>query len=377
MAAVIAVVVIVMTLENAPRLTADLQRADAPARLLARLSIDLIPEHLAIALPIATLLAVALTVRTLAGRGEWQMLAAAGMSPARRMAAPMALATLAAAAMLGNGLVLRPLGERNLDALYLELVAGGHGVAVPLREPVPLDATTTLIAEDAGEAPGTLQGVLIRRGATTMAAETARVVADGRGGIALLLGPGVSVERRTDGSARRVHFRRLTLRGRPPIIDLVPGNLRHRLDRLGGIALATLVRETAATPVREAAFAALSARVDAAWFCLLLPWIAVAVGVPPRRQAGGAAMLVGILLIVLHLETTALVEDHLASHALIATLVHVLGWTGIAAAIVRLVDRHGDGAIDLAIGRMVRAARGLRPCWPILSNRRTPLPAAG
>lgn len=355
--ATVVVVVVVMTLENAPRLTADLRHADAPAALLLRLSLYLVPEHLAIALPVGVLVAVALTARTLANRGEWQMLAAAGMSPARVLAAPTTLAALAAVALLGNALSLRPAGERALDALYAELVGGDHGVAVPLREPVHLDAETTLVADGAGPTGGELSGVLVRRAGATMSARRARVVADGRGGIALVLGAGASVEHRSDGTVRRMHFEGLTLKGRPPVLDLVPGNLRHRLDRLGGVGLWRLAGGSEPTTLRDAGRAALLTRIEGAFFCLLLPWLAVALGVPARRQAGGPALLVGVVLIVLHLQGAALVEDAMAAHAVAATFAHAAFWVAVTAAIVRLVRRRGDGAIDLALVAAARTAR--------------------
>ncbi|WP_425231072.1 LptF/LptG family permease [Sphingomonas sp.] len=360
MLSVIGVVVTIMTLENAPRLTADLEHADMPGRLLWRLSLDLVPEHLAIAIPVAVLVAVAFSVRTLAGRGEWQMLAAAGMSPARALAAPTLLAALAAGALLVNGLALRPLGERSLDGLYTELVTGSHGVAVPLREPVPLDADTTLMAEGAGPAPGELTGVLVRRGATVLTAGSAHIQSDGRGHVALLLGEGSSLETRADGSTQRLAFTGMMLHGQPPMLDLVPGNLRHRLDRLGGAGLWALAHDGAAdATLRDGAAAALLARIEAALFCLLLPWLAAAVGVPPRRRAGGAAMLVGVVLIVLHLQTAAVVEDGFAAAALGATAAHAALWVAITAGLTRFVRARGDGAIDDAIARAVPAVRRL------------------
>lgn len=347
--AIVAVVIVIMTLENAPRLTADLRHADAPGALLRRLSVVLMPEHLSIAIPVAIFAATALAVRALAQRGEWQMLAAAGMSPTRAMAAPMLVATLAAAALLVNALALRPWGERQLDALYAELVGGEHGVAVPLREPVRLDARTILLADGAGAAPGELTGVLVRRGDTIMSARTARAAADPRGGVALLLGTGTSVTTAPDGTVHRIGFEGVALHGRPPMLDLVPGNLRHRLDRLGATGLWQLSISAEMPLLRHAALAALLGRVDAALFCLMLPWLGIAVGVPPRRRAGGPAMMVGILAIVFHLQTAALVEDGLAAQAIAATLGHVLGWAAVTWALVAWVRRKGDGAVDLAI----------------------------
>ncbi|WP_375396560.1 LptF/LptG family permease [uncultured Sphingomonas sp.] len=353
-AAVIAIVVVIMTLENGPRLAADLSHTDTPWALLWNLSADLVPEHLAIALPVATLLAVALTARSLALRGEWQVFATAGLAPARIMAAPLALALLAAVALLWNGLELRPRGEQRLDALYKDIATGAHGVVLPLREPVRLDAETTLVADGiAADAPGELTGIVIRRDATVITAARANVASDGQGGIALRLTEGTSIETRADGSVRQMSFGALTLHGRPPGLKLVAGNLRHRLDRLDGAALWRLTSGAGPAAVRDAAGAALLGRVEGAIFCLLLPWIAIAVGVPPRRRPGGPALLVGVGLIVLHLQTAALVEDRWAAHALLANALHLAAWTAAAWGLSRLVRRHGDGAIDLFIERTI------------------------
>lgn len=355
LATIVAVVIAIMTLENAPRLAADLQHVDAPWVLLGRLSVYLIPEHLAVALPVGTLLAVALTVRGLSQRGEWQVLAASGVAPARVMVTPALLGLLVALALLANGLWARPAGERRLDALYAEIVAGTHGLPVPIGETVTLGVDTTFLADairpGAPGAPARLSGILVHRGPAVIGAREAMVASDGHGGVQVRLVDGTSTEFRADGASRRIAFAAMTLHGSLPGIGLVPGNLRHQLDRSGGLGLWRLATAGDTAAARHAAAAALLGRIDAGLFCLLLPLLGLVVGTPPRRKPGGPALLLGIVLVVLHLQSAAWVEDSVAAHALPATIAHLAAWTAITAGLLRYAGRREEGALDLLMGR--------------------------
>jgi lipopolysaccharide export LptBFGC system permease protein LptF len=358
-AATVAAVLTILALENAGRLAADLQHTRQPLLLLARLSLLLVPEHLAIAVPVAILLATALTVRAMTLRGEWQMFAAGGLSPWRIARAPMLLAVLVAGVQLADRLEWRPAGESGLDALYREVVAGRHGAGLPIGQPIRLDAATTLFI--AGASGERLTGLFVQRGDDSFAAPLARLSAGAGGQATIDLQGGVFVHR-NGARLRRLHFGHLSLDARLPMAAMAKANARQRLDRQG---LFGLWRQAVAGGGDGiAATAALVTRIDDALFCLLLPWLGIALGQPPRRSQAGAGIVAGLVLVVLHLETSAFVEDHLASYALVAGVGHVALWTAAVAWLARWAGRV-PGAVDLALAAALR----WRPRLPALRPR--------
>ena len=364
-AAVIVAVVAILSLENVARLSGDIQRTDAPLRLLARLTLLLVPEHLGIAIPMAAYLAMAVTARQLTLRGEWQIFAATGMRPARIMAAPMALAALAATAQLTLLLELRPISARSLDALYAEIGGGLHGTPLMLGETVRLDATTSFFAEARSRTtPGAITNVLANRGPDVFAAPLAVATAGSHGEVTLDLRDGTIVHRAPDGAHHSVRFAHYLLQIRPPNLGVIRGNLRHRLERLEAPQLLRLGARDALGEDGQAAAAALAARVEGALFCLLLPWLGLALGTPPRRGNGGAGMFLGVALIAVHFRSAAFVEDNFAGASLVAAAAHFLLWTAATIAILSYTRSHGDGAVDTLIGRLFSApaslAHGLR-----------------
>jgi lipopolysaccharide export system permease protein len=359
-AAVIVAVVAILSLENVARLSGDIQRTDAPLRLLARLPLVLVPEHLGIAIPMAAYLAMAVTARQLALRGEWQIFAATGLRPARIMAAPMALAALAATVQLALLLELRPIGARSLDALYAEIGGGLHGTPLVLGETVRLDATTSFFAEARSRAtPGAITNVLVGRGPDVFAAPLAVVTSGSHGAVTLDLRDGTIVHRAPDGAHHSVRFAHYLLQVRPPNLGVIRGNLRHRLDRLEAPQLLRLAGRDADGQGGQAAAAAMAARVEGALFCLLLPWLGLALGTPPRRGNGGAGMFLGIALIAAHFRSAAFVEDNFAGAPLVAVGAHFLLWTGATITVLSFTRSHGDGAMDTLIARLFSAPAGL------------------
>ncbi|MDB5705600.1 MAG: hypothetical protein JWN66_2716 [Sphingomonas bacterium] len=370
-AAVIVTVVAILSLENVARLSGDIQHTDAPLRLLARLTLLLVPEHLGVAIPVAAYLAMAVAARQLTLRGEWQIFAATGMRPARIMAAPMALALLAAAAQLTLLLELRPIGARSLDALYAEISGGLHGTPLILGETVRLDPVTSFFAEARSPTmPGAITNVLVDRGPDVFAAPLAVARFGLHGEVTLDLRDGTIVHRAPDGAHHSVRFAHYVIQMRPRNIEMIAGNLRHRLDRLEGASLVRLARRDAGGEEKQAALAALAGRIDSGLFCLVLPWLGLALGTPPRRRNGGAGMFLGIALIATHFKSAAFVEDNFNAAPLSAAAVHAALWVAVTIAIVGYTRSRGDGAVDTVIGRLFSAPGALvDACRKAFRNR--------
>ncbi|HSR00293.1 MAG TPA: LptF/LptG family permease [Sphingomicrobium sp.] len=349
------IIIVMLTLENVGRLATDVQRTNAPFRLIGRLSLALIPEHLGAAVPVGLFLAIALTVRRAALHGEWQILSVAGMSGNRKLAGPFAVAALATGLLLVDRLEWRPAGEQTLDAVYSDLYSGMFGIPVPVGEAVPIDSLTTLVAS-ATSADGKLTGVMVQRGDHVFFASTASIAQNGKGEMVLSLSQGTSTHRLADSSVRRVSFDAVRIVAGRPIIGTVGNDLRQQLDRqsTGGLLRLAGGKDAA---VGNAALTALVMRIDAALFCLLTPWLGLVLGLPAPRLQTGVGIGAGILLIVAHLKTAAFVETQFSAHAVAAGLLHLTCWIGLARVLLWIEQRHGEGFAEQLTAQLLRALR--------------------
>lgn len=355
---IILTIITILSLENSIRLATAVTGTDAPGLLLGQLMATLVPEYLGIAIPIATFLSVALAIRALSLRGEWQMVEALGVRPSRYMAVPMLLALLSALVQLGVRLEMQPAGESALDRVSLEIARGFHGVHFMPGEAIQLGGDTTLVAERAEDAgPGMLENVLVQRASDVFAAAQAIVAIAPNGDFELTLADGHWLRRNPDGREQKILFDRYHLR-LAGIAGLPPKGAVERMDRLGSAALlAAMAGETGKDrPVS----AAMAGRIESAFFCMLLPILAMALAAPPKRRAGGAGIFLGILLIVLHIKSAAAVEAASEFPVLGATL-HALLWIGIAALLARGALRNGAGYVDTWLAaQMARLSAFLR-----------------
>jgi lipopolysaccharide export system permease protein len=355
---IILVIITVLSLENSIRLANAVTGTDAPGLLLGKLMATLVPEYLGIAVPIATFLSVALAIRTLSLRSEWQMLEALGLPPGRYMAVPMALALLSALIQLGVRLEMQPAGESALDRISLEIVRGFHGVHFLPGEVIQLGGDTTLLAERAEDAgPGVLENVLLHRASDIFTAAEAVVAIAPNGDFELTLADGHWLRRDPEGREQKILFDRYHVRV-PGAAGLPPKGAVERMDRLGSAAL--LAAMGGETGRERPVSAAMAGRIESAFFCLLLPIFAMALAAPPKRRAGAAGLFLGLLLIVLHIKSAAAVEAA-SEFPILGAALHALLWIGVAVLLAQGRVRHGAGYVDAWLAaRVARLSASFR-----------------
>lgn len=360
--ATLAVVVLILSLENVSRLWDFVSGTNAPFRLMVRLMLALLPEYLAVALPLASYIAPAWAFRALATRGEWQIFPAMGLSQLRMMRAPLLLAALAALAQLSIRLDVEPFGERALDAISHDIREGVFGLPFKLDEFIRLDDETVLYAEPADGGGQGISRIFITRGNKAMAAGRAFARSDESGRIEIVLEDGVEIDRAPDGRLNTLHFSRYRMSFLPEAVRKGSLSLSERLDRMSSYELAQgTMREAAAVDAKRPMTSALLARVSSALFCLVLPWLALILAVPPKRQGGGTGAFIGIGAVVLFMRTSQVVETGFAAHPLPAAAVHMALWAVAAFALYRWASGREAGFIDLAIARFTsRLAKPFR-----------------
>ena len=359
---VIVAIISILALENLPRLSNLVEHVDAPVRVLGSVFASLLPEYVAIANPVAVYLAVAWTVRTLHARGEWQIFSATGMGLVRIMAMPIALALIATGFQFVVRAELQPRAEQRLDALLIGVGTGAYGFEMPTGQVVQLSDGTNFFA-DRGHAG--LRSILIRRGSELVTADRATLGRSGDGATVISLLDGRMTYGVGSRTPRSFSFRELTMRmdaGAPYRLNTTSAD---RMDRLSLSPLWAAVVGEAGRGGERPATAAGAARLQNAIFCLALPWFGLIFGAPPRRGAGGGAILLGMLLIVVNLRSTAFVEQMYVTAPLVSASIHIAAWTALTILLVRWTAASETGRVDRIIadatGSAVTALRRLMP----------------
>jgi lipopolysaccharide export system permease protein len=351
--ATIILIVALLSLENAPRLWSGVSNTATPVPLLLKMMWALLPEYIGIGVIIAGFIAPAWAFRSLALRGEWQVLASFGLSPLRIMVMPMLLACLSTGVQLAIRMNLEPLGERVLDEISLQIRSGNFGAQFPIGNFIALDPTTTVYFSPPCDEGQKACSVFIRKGENTFTARTATASRDSHGRVEITLLNGQEITRQIGGSYSVLNFLRYDFTFAPKGAKDPRLPLSEQFDRMSADQLARIAAtEAAEVRSHRPAAAALMARLSYALFGMLLPWWAFALAVPPQRQRGGAALMLGIGAIVLFLRTSYWVEAKVSGQPWSNASLHMALWAAATLALVRFVANRDQGVIDQEINRL-------------------------
>ena len=335
--------ILLLTVENLTRLLDLIKHVETPAMLLVKLMAALLPEYLAIGLFFALYLGIGLTVRGMAQRGEWTIMAASGVSPARRMAMPLLLGLGAAILLLSVRLELQPRGERWLDEIGSAVSKGEMGVTFDIGDIIPLPGGGMVTIDSFDRSTRMAEGVFLRNGGLIATARAAQFTHDDGERIRMVLYGGEAMR---DGQPA-VHFDRMQLIfDRDSAADANRAKpMPDKLDRLPTAALlGRMADEVSAGQIERPALAALLARLANALFCLLIPVLAVALSELPPRKTSGFALGLGMIAIVGFIRGLSAVEHGFANAPLLAMSLYFAAWAATAALLYRYAKASIGGA---------------------------------
>jgi len=324
------VTMMILALENAPRLLRLTEGVERPLALIARFLVVLMPEHLAFGLMIGTFLSIALVLRELALNHELEALFAIGMSPARLMRIPMLVGLLLAAIHVGLRGYAEPWGERQLDRIGQAARSGDLGISVAAGEFRHFGTGITLLAKGVNSRTGLLTDLFVQTPDANLTAESAHIRNGGSEGVIIDLENGTLVRRNADGGWQAAQFRTMGLPIRTTMARPEPSAPIDRADRKTSLALLGLILEPGRTDEISPAVAtaALALRLGQAAFIPLLPWLALALAIPPVRSTSAAGIGVGLAMIIVFIES---------GNMLVATTHPILGMLALVALFASLI----------------------------------------
>ncbi len=282
-----------------------------PVSVVWRMLGNLLPEYLSLGIPIGVMLGILLAFRQLALSSELDALRAVGVGYNRLLRVPMLFAAFFAVINFGIVGYLQPYSRYAYEGLRFELRSGALGASIRVGEFAKLGKGMTLRVERSEDKGRDLYGLFVR--AEAKDGKTLAVTAD-RGTFLSTDDPDVILLRLTHGTL--VHANGPTDLPRVLSFDQhdLPINLpstgafRTRGDRNLELTVPELARvdlDPKASPLDKLESAStLNRRIVQCVVMFVLPFLAVALAVPPKRSTSSLGVFVGIVLIVTYHKIT-------------------------------------------------------------------------
>ncbi len=266
---------------------------------------NLIPEYLGLGIPLGLMLGVLLAFRRLALSSELDALRAVGLGYGRLLRVPYVFTFLLLAANLWIVGFIQPKAEYAYESLRFELRSGALGASIKVGEITDIGRRMTLRVERSENEGTDLEGVFLR--AEDRERRSIAVTAD-RGTFLATDDPNTLIFRLRNGrlvhnapsyrTPRVLSFTRYDLPIALPAIE----SFRRRGNGTEELTLPELVRLSDGAAAERQRVNAVRAnfhfRLVEIAMMLLLPLLAVALAVPPKRSSSGLGIFLSIVLVV-------------------------------------------------------------------------------
>jgi lipopolysaccharide export system permease protein len=357
-----------------------------PVDVVWKMLANLIPEYLALGIPIGLLLGVLLAFRRLALSSELDTLRAVGLGYGRLLRVPYIYAVVLMGLNLAIVGFLQPVARYAYEELRFDLRSGALGASIRVGEFTNLGKRMTLRVEKSENQGRLLHGVFVR--AETKDGRTLAVTAD-HGTFLATDDPDVILLRLSNGrlvhnapSYRAPRVLSFHIHDLPIDLPAIASFRRRGGDDNDELTLPELVRiggsDAVAAERQFAARANFHYRLVEIVMMLLMPLLAVALAVPPKRSTSGLGIFLSIVMVVTYHKVNQYGEQ-MGAQGRIDPLIALWAPFLIFAALIvwmywTLAHRPGGqpiGALERvfakvgkAVGRILRLGRGRRELAP-------------
>ena len=294
-----------LVLDKMLRLFDFVVTAGGPVSVVWRMLANLLPEYLALGIPIGLMLGILLAFRKLALSSELDALRGIGIGYGRLLRVPYAYAVALLFVNLAIVGYVQPLANYRYEGLRFDLRSGALGASLKVGEFNRLGRRLTLRIDRSENGGTELHGIFVQvddRSGTSVAATAERgrfLSTDDPDTILFRLVKGRLVQDSPKFAApRTLSFDTYDLPISLPAVDSFRGRgfdqeelMLHELVRAG-------YGSTGPPARRIAAQANLHNRLVEVAMILMLPLLAVALAVPPKRSTSALGIFIGIVMVV-------------------------------------------------------------------------------
>jgi len=365
-----------LVLDKMLRLFSFVVDAGGPVSVVWKMLANLLPEYFSLGIPIGLLLGILLAFRKLALSSELDALRGIGIGYGRLLRVPYIYAAVLLVLNIGIVGYLEPFAHYRYEGLRFDLRSGALGASIKVGEFTTLGKKLT-IRIDRSENKGThLQGIFVAANdpsgmSVAATAEAGQFLStDDQQVILLRLKNGKLIQQSPKfATPRTLTFASYDLPIKVPPIDQFRKRgidfdelYLHELFLLGyGGKAASHIQMIGAQ-------ANLSFRLVEVLMMLMLPMLAVALAVPPKRSTSALGIFVGILMMVGYHKINQYgqyageqgrVDPLIALWVPFAGLTALIGW--MYHVIAHRPGGQPIGTLEWAAAKLVRTIRGLFP----------------
>ncbi len=305
-----------LVLEKMLRLFDFVATEGGPVSVVWRMLANLIPEYLSLGIPIGLMLGILLAYRRLATSSELDVLRGVGMSFGRLMRVPYAFAF--ALALLNLAIVgfIQPYARYAYEGLQFELRSGALGASIKVGEFTKLGGRMTLRIEESYNDGRSLRGIFVRgenkdgQVVSATAAEGQFLATDDPNTIILRLTSGVLIHESPKFAVPRV----LTFDNHDlpiPLPKIEAFRTRGGADRELTIPELFVVGKDKTEPLktRLESRANFHFRIVEVASMFLIPLLAIALAIPPKRSTSSLGVFLSIVILVTQHKINQYAED--------------------------------------------------------------------
>ncbi len=294
-----------LVLDKMLRLFDFVAQEGGPVSVVWRMLANLLPEYLSLGIPIGLMLGILLAFRKLATTSELDALRAVGLSYGRLLRTPYIYTILLAVVNLGIVGYAQPYSRFAYERLRFELRSGALGASIKVGEFTKLGKHMTLRIEHSANEGRDLSGIFVKadgKDGKTLAVTAEKgtfLATDDPDVIILRLANGVLVHDAPGYKTPRI----LSFTGHDLPIDLPRIEaFRGRGGKDRELTIPELVKVgrdvKAPLALRNESLANFHFRLVEVAMMLLLPLLAVALAVPPKRSTSGLGIFLSIVMVV-------------------------------------------------------------------------------
>ncbi|MEC9065687.1 MAG: LPS export ABC transporter permease LptF [Pseudomonadota bacterium] len=276
----------------------------------------LIPEYASLAIPLGLLLGILLAFRKLATSSELDVMRAVGLSYGRLLRVPYIITAVLMAVNVALVFYVQPVSRYYYEQLEYELRSGALGASIKVGEFTTLADRMALRIDSSEDDGRRLRGIFARvaddkgQVLSISAAEGAFLAtSDSPDTIILRLTDGTIVQDTGEQTPRVLSFTRHDLPIDLPAVE----EFRARGDAEREYILPELLRigwsESTTQAKRDASQASFNFRMVEVVMMALMPLLAVALAIPPKRSTSALGVFVSIVMVVAYHKVNQYGED--------------------------------------------------------------------
>ncbi|MBX7527763.1 LptF/LptG family permease [Qipengyuania vesicularis] len=287
-----------------------------PIGVVFQMLATLLPEYASLAIPLGLLLGILLAFRKLATTSELDVFRAVGLSYGRLLRVPFAITAVLMAVNVALVFFIQPVSRFTYERLEYELRSGALGASIKVGEFTTLADRMALRIEESEDDGRQLKGIFARvandKGQVlSISAKEGAFLAttDDPDTIILRLTEGTIVQDTGSQTPRVLTFTRHDLPIDLPAIE----EFRARGEDEREYILPELLRigwaDNQSETKRDASQASFNFRLVEVVMMALMPLLAVALGIPPKRSTSALGVFLSIIMVVAYHKVNQYGED--------------------------------------------------------------------